>query len=486
MPTRHGILPAHYLTSYFTAATKRLTDTYVLFAIISFAALSFCATLILPSVGEEGVYTNITLEMLHSKNYLVPTLYGVQYARPPLFNWLILVFTNVLGPTNIVIAARLVNMLATLATAAVLAWLVRRIFADRKFALFAAAAYLSGDLLFKRGWIAYADSLFALCIFTAVACLWVALETKQTRWLVVATLSLCCAFLAKVQTAYIFYGVAGLVLLWRHSNRKFLFSPQSWILHSVAVFFPLVWTIYINHGYGGISTTLMHSKGFFAWPGLLNYAFRTLIYYPADVAQRFLPISFIAIFALWKMPKLRAATQDSAPVLIIFWITLLNVLPYWIVPYSNIRYILPIYPLLALLGAYVVWHSTEQLRKFAVCCLIGAVVLKYIFALYWLPYEHNIFRGNAAAVALAIHHKTQGYNLYTNDSRSPGLRVAVELNKLRVPLPPLTLAPAEFVGYVLSDRYDASLGELVETYNLRNDKIYLSFGTGAHEAISNR
>src|SRR3990167_3614739 len=139
----------------FAYGTEKLTNLSVLQTVIIFAALSFLCTLFLPSVGEEGVYTNITLEMLHNKDYLVPTLFGTHYSRPPLFNWLMLPVTQILGSVQVVLAARLVNMFATLLTAGSLVYLVRRIFPERQFALLAGAIYLSGDLLFRRGWLAY-------------------------------------------------------------------------------------------------------------------------------------------------------------------------------------------------------------------------------------------------------------------------------------------------------------------------------------------
>ena len=69
-----------------------------------------------------------------------------------------------------------------------------------------------------RGWLAYADPLFAFFTFGAMACLWVATSERRVGLLALAALALVCAFLAKVLTAYVFYGVFGLVLLWRHRS----------------------------------------------------------------------------------------------------------------------------------------------------------------------------------------------------------------------------------------------------------------------------
>jgi hypothetical protein len=179
--------------------------------------------------------------------------------------------------------------------------------------------------------------------------------------------------------------------------------------------------------------------------------------------------------------KMRTTQKPSAQhkaISIVFWITLLNLLPYWLVPSSNIRYILPLYPLISLLIAYVIWQSGNPTRRLAVSCLLVTIVFKYIFAIWWLPYEHNVYRGSAVAVAADILERTKDADLYINDSTSTGLRVAVELNKARYPKPPLTSTTGKFKGYVIADNNVASLGELVHVYNLRSNKLYLFFNAG--------
>jgi 4-amino-4-deoxy-L-arabinose transferase-like glycosyltransferase len=472
-------MQSNQLTSPFQGIFTRISmpanSFWLWFAIVA-ASLSFFFSIGLPSVGEEGVYTNITLEMLFNQEYLVPTLYGVHYSRPPLFNWLMLGVMQFVGVANVVIAARLVNIAATLATAWLLYKFVARKFTEKTFALFCCAAFLSGDLLFKRGWLAYADSLFALCVFAAMLALWLAVDTQRTRWLVVAVFSLSCAFLAKIHTAYIFYGITGLVLLWQHPQRKFLFGAQSWMLHINAILFPIAWTLYVNDGYGGVSTTWLHSRSFVEWPGLLAYATKISLY-PLDVLSRFLPLSLLAVLA-WFVQKSRQSLLPNANTKIIFWITFLNLLVYWLAPASNIRYILPLYPFIAMLLAYQIWHHKPQWRNLAVGCLLFVICLKYVYALVWLPYEHTQWRGDARVVAAAIQQRTQDAPLYTNDSTSSGLRVTVELNKIRYPAAPLTVPHQDFYGYVILDNNDPRFGTLVQTYNLRSNKLYLFFKAG--------
>src|SRR5271166_4861306 len=107
--------------------------------------------------------------MWASRDFVVTTLYGQNYGRPGLYSWIMLPVTWILGWSNILIAARLITIAATILTGLTLAWLVRRIFKDNLIAAFAAAVYLSGDILIYRGSLAYVDPLFSLLAFVAMS-----------------------------------------------------------------------------------------------------------------------------------------------------------------------------------------------------------------------------------------------------------------------------------------------------------------------------
>src|SRR3974390_3167835 len=119
------------------------------------AALSLATTLTLPYVGEEAVYTITSLEMRLNQDFFVTTLYGTNYGRPPMLNWLIIPLTELVGWDHMLLASRATAAAATTATGFVLAWLTLNLTRNRDLAAFAAAVFLSGDALFYRGWLAY-------------------------------------------------------------------------------------------------------------------------------------------------------------------------------------------------------------------------------------------------------------------------------------------------------------------------------------------
>ena len=199
------------------------------------AALSFVTTLWLPYMGEEAVYTITSLEMPVSHDFFVTTLYATNYGRPPLLNWLIIPLADLLGWDHVLLASRLVAAISTTATGLVLAWLTLSLTRNRGLAAFSALVFLSGDVLFYRGWLAYSEPLFTLCVFSAIACLWVAASRRQPVLLWFAVLALTCGVLAKVQTAYIFYGVAFAVLYADRDQRRVLSGLDSILAHGTAI-----------------------------------------------------------------------------------------------------------------------------------------------------------------------------------------------------------------------------------------------------------
>ena len=53
---------------------------------------------ILPFIHDEAIRANVTLEMIFSGNYIVPTINGEVYLnKPPFFNWILIVFTKITG-----------------------------------------------------------------------------------------------------------------------------------------------------------------------------------------------------------------------------------------------------------------------------------------------------------------------------------------------------------------------------------------------------
>lgn len=442
----------------------------VMWAIFWAAAGSFVPLLFLQQVGEEPIWPIMAREMWATKDFVVTTLYGLSYGRPGLYSWLILLPTAILGDQHALIAARLIAASSTVLIGLTLAWLVRKLFDDRLLAAFAAAVFLSGDTLLQRGWIAYADPTFSFFTFAAMACLWVAVEQRRRSLLLLAALCLVGSFLAKVLTGYLFYAVLGLVLLWRHRNRGFLLSPWSIAIHAAALAFPVVW----NYAIAGDTvflpavmkiTDLARNQDA---QSIATYL-ELFVAYPFRVLWYLMPVSAIALYSVVSRKIPLAALRENAVVIAAATVAV-GLLPYWLVPGSSARYLMPLYPLCALVLAYVILQSGRFVIDLAAKALIATVGLAYVMALVGYPLYEHYFRGNYDRAAAAIVVRAGGFPVYVKDDTSVGLCIAESLDAQRGARPLVTAPPPGFQsGFVLTAAPDSGIGPVDTTLTLGRD-----------------
>ncbi|HEV7820048.1 MAG TPA: phospholipid carrier-dependent glycosyltransferase, partial [Burkholderiales bacterium] len=437
------------------------------------AALSLYTTLGLPYIGEEAVYTITSLEMRLNHDFFVTTLYGNSYGRPPLLNWLIIPLAEMLGWDRMLLASRIVTATATVATGLTLAWLTLNLTRNRALAAFAAVVFLSGDVLFYRGWLAYADSLLTLGVFGAIACLWVAVLRKQGSLLWLAVLLVTAGFLAKVQTAYLFYGVAFVVLAAGRDARRFLLGVHSIAAHAAAVAGLLAWNAYFTHGTQSASTVvdiLLKIKSVD-----LGEYLHQLWSFPPETLVRLAPASLIAAYFAWSTRNnAKPVRVEGFPWRTLLAMLLLNYLPYWLGPKTHIRYIMPLYPLAALALAVAIWNFGERPRIIAARWFLGAVVLRYAVGLWIFPWYQEHYRGDYAGTAAQIAATTRAHPLYATDVSATGLSVTAHLDTLRYPAPYVHWPPAQWSnGFVLSYAPNPELGQVAATYPLGGNMLYL-------------
>jgi 4-amino-4-deoxy-L-arabinose transferase-like glycosyltransferase len=423
-------------------------------------------------VGEEAVYTLTSLEMWFRGEWILPTQYGKFYDRPPMFNWPMILLANALGWEHVLFASRFIAVSATLVTAAVLWLLASDLTENTEFAFLAVLTYLSGDLLFVRGWLAYADPLFSLFVFSSIAGLHFAVKKRSAALLTIAVIALSCAFLTKAVTAYVFYGTALLVLFARRQNRSFLLRPTVILIHVGALLFPFYWFVSVSQGLHGpqmVNAIFEKFENF-----TLGAYLGRLVIYPIQTLALFLPTSFIAV-ALIARRKVTPVLLADPDIRLWMWILLLSTIPYWLAPEGAGRYLLPTYPLFALLFTTIVWSYGPLAVRTTVRWLTAGIVLGFLWAIWLMPYYQMNFRGgDYAAVAERIVAIVGNRHLATNDVSATGLSVTAELNKRRHPMPPLEHpVPEQPDGFVINYTPDRNIGEVVEHFEFARNSLYL-------------
>ena len=440
------------------------------------AILSFIPSLFFNYVGEEGVYTITTLEMWHNHQWWSPVLYGNAYGRPPFLNWIMLPFAFLMGPQHILVASRLVTAIATVLTGAALFAMCKGIGASRRQAWLALLVFLSSDALLYHGWLAYSDPLFALLTFGAMACILCAARRNTVIPLAAASVLVTAAFLTKALTAYIFVCSTWVIVFARHREaRAVLLKPAAFFCYAAAFAAPLAW-LSLNNSAG-----LAGSEGGAMTADIVNrmapanaYALlEHLVAFPLETAMRFLPVSAIALYSLLRKRAVSASELDRWNTSVTI-IVLVNFLPYWLAPQGSIRYILPLYPLIAWLIASRLSAESLGITRIAVYSIITVVALKFV-AIWIFPGIQNRQKGDAAAAATDIVSITgRDDPIYTDDPSSAGLSIAGNVDSYRWPARPVTWIPAGAPdGWILTRIASRPGTEVMRSVVLGKEKMYL-------------
>ena len=435
------------------------------------AAVSYAPALAFYYVGEEAIFPITALEMWQGGDWVRQHMYGSNLQHNPLFTWLIVPFASMTGWQFMLPVTRALTIGATLATAGILGWLTLRLLHDRTLAWFAALIYLTmADVALYRGWLAYVDPLFAMFVFGAIAALWVAVAQERPLLLAVAVSSLTCAFMSKAFTAYVFYASAVFVLLLTPTGRRVLLGRVSIIVHALALLAPMAWLHWVpgTGGQGGRMFAEIVAK---LMPASASAYLKQVFGFPLESAVRMAPALPLALFCAWR----NGIALKSNPVLCTATgMALLCYLPYWFAPVSGIRYLLPIYPLVALASALVLWRAGEAAIRNSRRWLVGMLILKVVVITVLFPYYQHQYRGeNYAQAARDIMTVTAGYPLYTNDVSASGMSVAGYIDAYSQPAPALKRPPAEWdSGFVLEYEEDARIGQTFKRYPLAANNLY--------------
>lgn len=200
--------------------------------VLALAALSCFVGLAHPLQNlNEGLYARVALEMLHSSDWIIPTLDGVPYLeKPPLMYWLTAASFALFGVTEW--SARATPVIGELLALGAVAWFARRRL-GRTAALVAPAALASFPLCVAMSRTLLFDSLFTGLLAWALVLLHEALHAPRgEKWLRASAVALAGAVLTKGFAALVFYALVALVVaaFAGRARRRVLRDPVAWLL----------------------------------------------------------------------------------------------------------------------------------------------------------------------------------------------------------------------------------------------------------------
>ncbi|MBK7872381.1 MAG: glycosyltransferase family 39 protein [Saprospiraceae bacterium] len=339
---------------------QRFSKWLFLAAIILLAPALLINLGLLTFIDDEAIRSLVALEMKLSGNYITPTLNGeFYYNKPPLYNWFILLFFNIMSNIS-EFTARIPTLVCLLGYAATIFYYFKKHY-DTKIAFLNAFFLITcGRILFYDSMLGLIDIGFSWVIFTSFMVIYHQYQ-KQNSWalFLISYLLTALAFLMKGLPAVVFQGFTLLAFFIYQKQVRKLFSIQHII--GGLLFILIVSGYYLIYNeYNSLSnvfTTLFSESSkrtvvnFGIWKTILH-----LFTFPFEMIYHFLPWALMIVYFIRKdIVKLILQDKFITYNLLIF---IANLLVYWTSVEVYPRYLLMHAPLI--FSVYIYLHYIHK------------------------------------------------------------------------------------------------------------------------------
>ncbi|WP_448212292.1 ArnT family glycosyltransferase [Colwellia sp. MEBiC06753] len=312
---------------------------------------------LIPLINEETRRAIVAIELLNNGNFLIPTIGGELYtAKPPLFNWLIMLASGMdAGQVN-EFNARIVSVISLAILVATICYLTRNWWSTKSLLLLAVLLALSPAMV-RKATLAEIDITFTLLVNLAIFswfCNYQCQRYKQA-WLISAVF-IGLAYLCKREAALLFYvlSIASWLIYQKQVKTPFIsgiYLAIAIILLSIATWIgPIIaeYGVYAFVKQTSEQVALRQHEGSF-----VNYLFSS-ISYPFEVLVSLLPATLPLALLLIKKFRQQLSQYYGERFSFLALISLVNLVPYILLGDSNVRYYLPMFPAIFILATMAV------------------------------------------------------------------------------------------------------------------------------------
>jgi len=366
--------------------------------------------------GEEPRRAAVGKEMLSTGEWVVPRLQGHPFlSRPPLQNWSIALFSKLTGDVDR-LAMRLPSAIAVLLTVLVVFWYSRH-FLRSPGAFAAGVAFATMAQVMELGRLGETEALFTFFVGASLLVWHLGYEKRWPApvvWMVGYGLAALGALTKGPQAPFYFVGAVCLFLALRRDWRWLFGWPH---LAGVLLFVALLglWGIpfVMETGWHGVRSMLFAEVSLRFTDTSVLAVVTHLAAYPFLLLLCMLPWS-VALVCLGHRASWRDAGDSSRPVAFVL-ISLIVAFPTcWIPPGAHERYMMPLYPLVAVLVGVALqfcydsragttldrWHRALCVAISAVMAGAGLTILALSF---WSTPDDRIWaQPKAFAVVYAV------------------------------------------------------------------------------------
>lgn len=515
--------------------TLALQENNKLYWLLGFLFLYILSVIVhlsyFPLNGDEPRRAIVSLEMLHSGNFIRPTTMGWEYYnKPPVYNWFIALCMKLTGSSS-ELAVRLPSLISLLVWGYCNYVIVKKILPRTIAALSSVFLITSFDIYFwglsNGGEI---DVFYSLIVYLQVMSLfYFNLKNKWTA-LFVASYAFCAiGLLTKGFPSILFQGFTLLALCVFNKSLKLLFRWQH--ILGLATFLVIAGGYFYSYSFHGsagnyLADLLKESFNKSAFGENADKLVKKVIQYPGSFLKILLPWSLLLIllfkkhrFRLWQNPAVKFC----------FLFIIFNIGPYWFTGHPRMRYAYMFLPFCMIILAYIFWHFKEEypalmnrifkylvyffvvvlaaiivtpffaaanygwlvlaalfmlvyilfynkLRHYAVWYFAGGIVLlRFAYALVFIPvkYDKTKLQYDQEMGAIAAANNFQSVSIYKKPDQ---LDLIIDLKVTKLNLGSIPAIP--YMAYQMPYYYYRSSGKLV-TYDtiLMDNKNYIGFGS---------
>lgn len=345
-----------------------------------------------PFSMEEPRRALITLEMQYNDNLIVPTQMGEYYYRkPPMFNWVMMVFYQIFGVNEW--ASRLISVFSLLFLCVMVYRFTAKNF-DKETAFYTSVFYaISAYIYLYFSFTGEIDLFYALVTFPLLSFPYQWMKKEKYLNVFLFTYGLGVAgLLTKGLTSPVFVGITLIVLFVYFKKIKKLFSLEH--LAGILLFIGLTSIYFIAyHQYNSIENYIgglwWQSSKKAPWSSNLSYLFMRWWQTPLTVIYDTLPASvFLILFAL---KKVRLKMWSDHFLRFVFIIFMANFLVYWISPGTRSRYLFMLYPFPVLLSVWAMRTYLWDKKWFQKTLFVFAITITGIILIAgWFPAFYSI------------------------------------------------------------------------------------------------
>lgn len=356
--------------------SKPNKTTWILIAIAFLLSLPafFIHLGLMPFTSDEPTRGIVALEMMFSGNYIIPTIKGeFYYNKPPLYNWILIVFYKLLGVSEF--STRLPAVFSLYGFAFSIFYFFKKYIKKTEAALIALMFLSCGRILFWDSMLGLIDIFYSWTCFLCF--MWLLDGALRDKWWKAFLLSYSFAaigVLMKGLPSILFQGISVFVLLAATKKLKKLFSiPHILGVFSFLSLIAAYFYFYQQHNSLDVYFTTLWAESSSRTP-LEHNALRSILHFlkfHPDMLFHFAPWTLLSIAFFHK--KFFLFLKEKKTILLLFFLFVANLIVYWISPSTIPRYLIMLIPLSFLIFYYYYKKAKENQ-------LIHSKIIDFIFS----------------------------------------------------------------------------------------------------------